>query len=565
MLCSLRIHNYAIIESVDVEFAPGMTVLTGETGAGKSILIGALSLALGERAEPEAIRSGESTAWVEGVFRLPPGHPLQDVLKKQDILLPGGEALVRREIAASGRSRAFLNDAGVTLATLKRFGDACVDLHGQHEHQSLLQEEKHQDFLDGFCGLLSLRQEFAERFQDYHKIEQTLRALKDREVLSLERRELYAFQIKELEAACLVPGEEEALLAEGRVLENAERLMLAASQVIEELAEGENAICSRVEEARKVLEEPAALDIRLKETVEGLATVSYQMEDIASSLRQYRDKLEFDPDRLEEIRERLDAIWRLKKKYGGSVESALEQLEKFREEIGSQESRAEEINGLEDEVAQSLRDLEVRAGNLSQKRQKGAKELASEVKQELVSLGLGKSQFEVRLTQEPSPDGLLLWKGERVRVSETGWDRVRFFFNANPGEDLRPLDRVASGGEISRVMLALKTVLAEVDRVPTLIFDEIDAGIGGKVAEAVGRKLSAIARQRQVFCITHLPQIASQGDEHLLVEKHEAKGRTTVSVRKLSEGERIGELARMMAGKEITDLARAHAREMLNK
>jgi len=565
MLCSLRIHNYAIIESVEVEFAPGMTVLTGETGAGKSILIGALSLVLGERAEPEAIRSGESASCVEGVFRIPPGHPLQDVLKKQDILLPGGEALVRREIAASGRSRAFLNDAGVTLATLKRFGDACVDLHGQHEHQSLLQEEKHQDYLDGFGGLLPLREEFGRRFREHLKWVQDLSSLKATEALTAERRELYAFQINELEEARLTAGEEETLSAEGRVLENAERLMLAASQVIEELAEGENAICSRVEAARKVLEEPADLDVRLKEAVDGLATVSYQTEDIASSLRRYRDKLEFDPNRLEEIRERLDEIWRMKKKYGGSVESALAQLEKLRQELGSQESRAEEIKKLEGEVAQSLRDLEGRARDLSQKRQKAAKELALIVKQELASLGLEKSQFEVRLTQEPSPDGLLFLKGEKVRVTETAWDRARFFFNANPGEDLRPLDRVASGGEISRVMLALKTVLAEVDEVPTLIFDEIDAGIGGKVAEAVGRKLAAIARKRQVLCITHLPQLASQADDHFLVEKRETKGRTTVSVRKLSEGERIGELARMMAGKEITDLARAHAREMLKK
>lgn len=563
MLRSLRVRNYAIIESAEVEFSPGLTALTGETGAGKSILIGALSLALGERAEPEAIRSGESTAQVECLFELPPKHPLLNALAEQGIPISGNEILVKREVVSSGRSRAFLNDSGSTRETLKTLGDSCVDLVGQHEHQSLLQEDRHLDYLDGFAGLLNEREAFASKLRDHLKIAQELSSLKAREALTEERRELYAFQVRELEEARLVPGEEETLTSAGRILENTERLMLGASQVLEALADGEDAIGTRIDAARKALEESAGLDERLKGSLESLATLSYQTEDIASALRQYKDKLEFDPDRLDEIRERLDQIWRLKKKYGGSVESAIEQLEKLRKELGSQENRAEDIERLEQNLARSTKALEEGAQALSRKRAKAAKELSLRVTQELSGLGLEKSRLEVRLTQETSPDGLLTLKGEKVNVTETGWDKTRFFFSANPGEELRPLDRVASGGEISRLMLALKTVLAEVDAVPTLVFDEIDTGIGGQVAEAVGQRLKTIARKRQVLCITHLAQIASQADEHLVVEKREQGGRTFVSIRKLNPDERIQELARMMAGKEVTGLAVAHAREML--
>ena len=564
MLRSLRVRNYAIIESTEVEFSSGLTALTGETGAGKSILVGALSLALGERALPEAVRSGESTARVECLFELSSQHPALGILRDLGVPLSGNEVLMKREVSTSGRSRAFLNDSSATLATLKSLGDTLVDLVGQHEHQSLLHEERHLDYLDGFAGLLGPeREDFGLRLRDHLKTDEELSALKKAEVLSGERRELYAFQVRELEEARLVPGEEEALVNEGQVLENTERLMLASGQVVEALVDGEDAVRSRIDAARKVLEDSAGVDGRLAEDLEGLATLSYQVEDIASALRRYREKLEFSPDRLDEIRERLDAIWRLKKKYGGSVEAAREHLEALRGELGSQESRAGDIQRLEESLSRSRKALQEGAQALSKKRQKAARELALLVRKELDGLGLEKSQFEVRILQEPAPDGLLELGGEKVRVSETGWDRARFFFSANPGEELRPLDRVASGGEISRLMLALRTVLAEVDRVPTLVFDEIDTGIGGKVAEAVGERLKGIARKRQVLCITHLPQIASQGDEHLVVEKRERGGRTFVSVRKLTHAERVQELARMMAGKEVTDLARAHAREML--
>lgn len=401
MLRSLRVRNYAIIESTEVEFSPGLTALTGETGAGKSILVGALSLALGERALPEAVRSGESTALVECLFELSSQHPALGTLRELGVPLApkvrgqaGNEVLVKREVSTSGRSRAFLNDSSVTLTTLKSLGDTLVDLVGQHEHQSLLHEERHLDYLDGFAGLLGPeREDFGLRLRDHLKTDEELSALKEAEVLSGERRELYAFQVRELEEARLVPGEEEALVNEGRVLENTERLMLASGQVVEALTDGEDAVRSRIDAARKVLEDSAGVDGRLAEDLEGLATLSYQVEDIASALRRYREKLEFSPDRLDEIRERLDAIWRLKKKYGGSVEAAREHLEALRGELGSQESRAGDIQRLEESLSRSRKALQEGAQVLSKKRQKAARELALLVRKELDGLGLEKSQI----------------------------------------------------------------------------------------------------------------------------------------------------------------------------
>ncbi len=566
MLTKLIVKDYALIESLEVDFAPGLNILTGETGAGKSILIGALGLALGERADIDSVRTGAKAAVVEAEFCVKSHRPAAELLKELETEPSVDPLIVRREVNAAGKSRAFVNDSPVNLAGLKRLGDALLDMHGQHQHQSLLYEDRHLDYLDAFGHLEPLRRQVSQLFSEYHKTKKQLDDLVHKEQLTREKIDLYQFQLKEITDAGLHAGEEEELEKEKLILENTEKLFASASQAYEILYDGEGSIIERLGTLENLFTDLSSIDERQNESRDAVQSSLAQLEETARSLRQYRDKLQFDPERLEVIRDRLDLIKTLKKKYGqkqGTIEAVLEHAQRVKLELDSVEHGEEIIAKLRAELENERQELEKSALELSSKRTEAAKKLSKEVIGQLKDLGMEKAVFKTEVAQTPDTDGLVEVKKQRQKTESWGIDQVRFLISPNPGEDPKPLAKIASGGEISRVMLAIKTILAEADAVPVLVFDEIDAGIGGRVAEAVGHKLKEIGNKRQVLCITHLPQIAALGDSHYVVSKQENKGRTITNVQQLDEKQRVEELARMLGGSKITETTVKHAKEML--
>jgi DNA repair protein RecN (Recombination protein N) len=566
MLTKLTVKDYALIESLEVDFTPGLNILTGETGAGKSILIGALGLALGERADIDSVRTGAKAAVVEAEFSVKAHPQAAESLKELEAEHSADPLIIRREVNAAGKSRAFVNDSPVNLAGLKRLGDALLDMHGQHQHQSLLYEERHLDYLDAFGHLEPMRGQVSQAFSEYNKIKKQLEELVHKEQLTREKIDLYQFQLKEIEAAGLQAGQEEELEKEKFILENTEKLFATANQAYELLYDGEGSIIERLVTLENLFTDLSSIDERQNESRDAVQSSLAQLEETARSLRQYRDKLQFDPDRLEVIRDRLDLIKTLKKKYGqklGTIEAVLEHSRRIKLELDSVEHGEEIIAKLRAEMENERQELEKQALLLSSKRTEAARKLSKEVIGQLKDLGMEKAVFKVQSLQNEDPIGLVEFKGKRVKTESHGIDQVSFLISPNPGEDPKPLAKIASGGEISRVMLAIKTILAEADAVPVLVFDEIDAGIGGRVAEAVGHKLKEIGNKRQVLCITHLPQIAALGDSHYVVSKQENKGRTITNVEKLDQKQRVDELARMLGGSKITETTIKHAREMI--
>ncbi|MBU1575878.1 MAG: DNA repair protein RecN [Candidatus Edwardsbacteria bacterium] len=567
MLKKLIVKDYALIDSLGVEFSPGLNILTGETSAGKSILIGALGLVLGERADTDSVRSGAKAAIVEAEFYLRDYAAVKKIFGELDLEW-SDDLLIRREVASSGKSRAFVNDSPVTLANLKRIGDAVLDMHGQHEHQSLLYEEKHLDYLDGYARTWPERTLTGELFQQHQKIKSELEVLRTREQLTREKLDLYSFQIKEIESASLIEGEDADLESEKTVLENSEKLFSLASASYQLLYQQDGSITEQFSALERSVEEVAGIDPRMEPTLKAVTSVNDQIEEIARDLRKYRDGISFDPQRLEEIRNRLDLIRTLKKKYAGrenSITAVLAHHAQIKSEVDSVEHGEEQIQKLENDHEAKRQELEKSCLGLSAKRQEAAKKMSKEVVIQLKDLGMEKASFKVAVSQIEDPAGLTVDNKKRVKTESSGIDLVRFLISPNPGEELKPLAKIASGGEISRVMLAIKTILSEVDAVPVLVFDEIDAGIGGRIAEAVGVKLKEISLARQVLCITHLPQIASLAKSHFRVSKDEQKGRTITSVNVLSEKEKVEEIARMLGGSKITETTLKHAREMIEK
>ncbi|MBI5804712.1 DNA repair protein RecN [candidate division TA06 bacterium] len=566
MLTKLTVKDYALIESLEVDFAPGLNILTGETGAGKSILIGALGLALGERAGIDSVRTGAKAAVVEAEFQVKAYRPAAELLKELETEPSVDPLILRREVNAAGKSRAFVNDSPVNLAGLKRLGDILLDMHGQHQHQSLLYEERHLDYLDAFGHLESLQGQVSQLFSDYHKTKKQLDELVHKEQLTREKIDLYQFQLKEITDAGLQAGQEEELEKEKFIQENTEKLFASASQAYELLYDGEGSIIERLGTLENLFSDLSSIDERQNESRDAVQNSLAQLEETVRSLRQYRDKLQFDPERLEVIRDRLDLIKTLKKKYGqkqGTIEAVLEHAQRVKLELDSVEHGEEIIAKLRAEMENERLELEKQALSLSSKRAEAAKKLSKEVIGQLKDLGMEKAVFKTEVAQTPDADGLVEVKKQRQKTESWGIDQVRFLISPNPGEDPKPLAKIASGGEISRVMLAIKTILAEADAVPVLVFDEIDAGIGGRVAEAVGHKLKEIGNKRQVLCITHLPQIAALGDSHYVVSKQENRGRTITNVQQLDQKQRVDELARMLGGSKVTETTVKHAKEML--
>jgi DNA repair protein RecN (Recombination protein N) len=566
VLRELRVKNLAVIESLTVPFGSGLNVLTGETGAGKSILIDALTLLLGERAQPaETIRAGAESATIEAVFDAPRKSAVATLLQDHGIGLENGTLVIRRELVRGGRGRVFLNDSNATLALLEKLGETLVEVHGQHEHQALLRPSRHLDLLDAFAGLGVLRDRLRQRHEEWRSVSAELEALRATSRDQAIRTAQYRESLAEIDGARLRAGEEEELRDERRRLMNAERLAEGANAAYRELYDDPSSAVERAGRVAALLREMAKIDPAAGATLQSLETAMVQLDETARTLRGYRDGVVFDPPRLEAIERRVDEIGRLKRKYGESVEAVLALRSKIEADLEGL-GRAGEDEGRLAERAERLRtELATRAADLGERRDQAVSRLETAVLAELGALDLESAVFRVRLARERAGSGELGVGPEGWRLGPRGLEQAEFLFSGNAGEDARPLARIASGGELSRTMLAIKVVLAATDAVPVVVFDEVDVGIGGKTADAVGKKLRQVARVRQVLCVTHLPQIAAYADQHLRVEKREDDGRATATVAPLVKGDRVREVARMLGGESVTDTSLRHALELITQ
>jgi DNA repair protein RecN (Recombination protein N) len=565
MLRSLTITNYALIEELRVEFPGGLVILTGETGAGKSILIGALGLVLGERATADVVRSGAERAVVEAVFQTGGNRRLRTFLEENDIE-PTDELIVRRELAARGQSRCFVNDSPVTLGLQKQIGEFLVDLHGQHEHQSLLRPESHILLVDDFGGLDGMVGEYQVALARYRDVVARLEELKAREQQLREKRELFAFQLQEIDALSPRPGEEELLDAELRILENSEKLFGATGKLYEMLYEGEQSLHDLMVMVRNQLQDLAEIDPQFGTASEECSSAEAIVKELAKFVQGYNSRVEFNPERLEEVRERLGRLALLKKKYGGSLDAVLAHRERCAQEVELAENFVGVQGGLERERDEAERECGLLSQRLSAKRHETARKIDRAIVGELAKVGIPHARFTTRISQHDAPpSGPAIRAGRRhIALNLRGYDVVEFFLSTNVGEEERPLARVASGGEVSRVMLALKSILAKSDRLPVLVFDEIDVGVSGRIAQAVGRSLKQLSAFHQVVAITHLPQIAGLADAHFVVYKSEKNKRSTTMLRRLTLDEQVQEVAKLMSGSRVTEAGLAGARELMD-
>lgn len=566
MLTKIHITNYALIDDLEIEFDTGLTIITGETGAGKSILINALGLVLGERAEAGVIRKDASKAIVEAFIQPPDNEDLRRCMREAEIE-SDDTLILRREVLSKGQSRCFVNDSPVTLSVLKSLGDLLVDLHGQHEHQSLLRTETHIGMLDEFAGIEPMVEEFARTRSEVVSTMALIRETRRREEEIRQRQALHAFQLREIDSVAPEEGEDDRIASELRILEHSEQLFEATRRLSVALYDGEDSIYDRLVSARNELERLSAIDSTfaesLKESVSALAIV----KELARSAHDYHSTIDFSSSRLEDLRNRLGKITALKKTYGGSLSSVLEHRRNIGEEMNLIENAENEIK----QLTQALDDIRDRCSSKALELSKHRTTAAAEVDAALIGLleelGIPKARFSTVLSRKESVDGsaggTVHVDGKWFDSSERGIDRVEFFIATNPGEQLKPLAKVASGGEISRVMLALKRILSTRAKVPLLIFDEIDVGVSGKTAQSVGKTLKKLSSNHQVVAITHLPQIAGLADHHLVVEKREVKGRSITSVRSLTSTERVVEVARLLSGNDVTEAGLRNARELI--
>jgi DNA repair protein RecN (Recombination protein N) len=558
MLKLLRINNIAIIAELELEFGSGLTLLTGETGAGKSILIDALGLLFGARASPELIRTGEERAVVEAVFE---SNAAAQASEAHGLPVDGDEVVLRREIHVSGKGKATVNGALVPVAVLRELAPELAAIHGQHEPQGLLDPETHLNVLDRHAGLAEDAETLVAPFRRLREVEAELEALRKDRREAERRREMLEYQAAEVEKAGLTPGEEESLRQEKQIQASAGRLAELSGDAYRLLYDDEDAVVSRLGQVYRKVEELAAIDPRLAPHVEAKTAVRASLDDLALFLRDYREGLQVSPGRLDEIESRLALIERLKRKYGATVDEVVAFGQRCRADLASLGSPEEREASLQREREELTGKYLAAARTLSRRRRTAARELEKKMQAELGQLAMEKTRFRVQFQPDVAGDD------DGAVWTERGLETAEFLISPNPGEEMRSLARIASGGELSRILLALKSVATHDDPEEgrTLVFDEVDAGIGGRVAEVVGRKLRTIAAKHQVLCVTHLPQIASMADRHLVVRKRVERGRTVTDVRPLEGGERVEEVARMLGGETVTETARRHAREMVKQ
>jgi DNA repair protein RecN (Recombination protein N) len=558
MLKVLRIKNFAIIDELEVAFQDGLNVITGETGAGKSIIIGAVSLILGDRASSDQIRTSEDSASVEALFSMEDNPDLQQKLEQLGFD-PQPELVIRRVISRSGKNRVYINGQTANLGMLASLSETLINICGQHEHQVILESGNHIDILDEFGGLLQLRSAFKKQYDECLALREQLEKLNTLSENKARAEEFLRFQFRDIEDAAPVPGEDAALADEKKIIRSAGFLQEQAAACYHSLYAKEGAILSELGSAISRIKEIKKIDSGLDLSLQELDTAVFSLEDAAAVLGRYIEKICFDPARLEQIEDRLEILGRLKRKYGGSLEEVLKKKEDFRRELEGYTSVDEEISHWAARLEKSVNAARETASTLSAQRKQSAKILKKSAEDEIRSLRMENASFEVFFRErEQGKDPLSV-------LDSKGMDDIEFYLSTNPGEDMKPLNRIASGGELSRIVLALKKALAKTGSVGTIIFDEVDSGIGGAVAEVVGEKLRDVSRSHQVICITHLPQIACVGDWHYIVSKQFSEGRTNTQIRLLAASERPGEIARMLAGVDITEKTRAHAREMLNR
>ena len=566
MLVELRIQNFAIIDKIELELGPGLTVFTGETGAGKSIIIDAVETLLGVRADTTVIRTGVERSSVEATFKIMPKvrKQVHTILKEEDLLDDENYVTLGREFRREGRNIARVNGRTVNLAMLRSLGELLIDLHGQSEHLSLLKVKNHLDLLDRFAEAETELNDYQQSYRELQKVRAELRKLREAEKEAARKIEMLTFQVEEIENAGLVPGEEEKLKGERVRLANAENLAKQAQIALIALDEGELDSASasdRLGIALQALEELAEVDEERVNLLERVQEMFDGAVELARDLSNYLTEVEFDPARLEEVEERLNLIFVLKRKYGDSIDEVIafgEQAQNELDDITHAEERMQELEARETKLLEALA---AKAGAVSEKRHVAAARMSAAIETELEDLRMERARFDVDFQTTPDPAGLPRPDGQRVAFDQTGYEQIEFLVAPNIGEGLKPLVKVASGGETSRLMLALKNVLARADHTPTLIFDEIDQGIGGRVGAVVGQKLWQLAREHQVLCITHLAQLAGFGERHIKVEKALKGDRTTTVIKKLVDNDRIVELANMLG--EVSEGTLQSANEIL--
>ena len=554
MLSLLHIENIAIIESADISFDRGFNVLTGETGAGKSIVIDAISAVLGERTRREVIRTGAKSALVNAVFT---GEVPLKWLEDNGFPADGEELMLQREIQGDGRNICRVNGRPLTVAQLRELGRQLLNIHGQHDGQQLLDPDCHLGYLDSFGKTASLLESYQSAYRSMASLRRRISELEMDEAERSRRVDTLEFQIRELERAELKPGEDEELDARKTLLRSSGKLMEAIQEAQFALSGGEDSqgACDLISEAEGTIRSVTRLSPQLEELGEKLTALRYAADDASEVIRDFSEAFDFSPEELDQLESRLDVIYRLKKKYGPTVTDMLDYLERSKEELEQIQEADDTIQRLEKELEQARKETVKRGTALTKARRKAADNLQKRVQEELRQLDMPKVQFVTDFAPCPGQDGM----------DDTGMDQIQFLMSANLGEALKPIQKVASGGELARIMLALKNVLAEDDGIGSLVFDEVDTGVSGRAAQKVAEKMADVARRKQVLCVTHLPQIAAMADTHFSVEKGEKKGRTFTNVVRLGQEGRVEELARLIGGAAVTDVLKQSATELLEQ
>ncbi|MFH2029524.1 MAG: DNA repair protein RecN [Bacteroidota bacterium] len=564
MLMSLQIRDYALIENIHIEFGRGLNIITGETGAGKSILIEALGLLLGERASNQVVRKGANKSVVEGIFDVAGNSKVETLLKENEIEFYS-ELILRREISLKGSNRCFINDTPAPLTLVKDAGNLLIDMHGQHEHQSLLRTNTHIEFLDELGEYDDELNAFILKRKEFVALIAQLNDLKEKESKIKAERDIYEFQLKEIDEVSPVEGEEEQLKAELNILENSEKLLELCSIVFECAYDLEDSAHNLLVKINNALNSLSQIDKSFEEIAKESDSAVAITSDIADFVRSYKDKIDLEDSRLEEIRERLASLNMLKKRYGGSLEKVIANRDELRSKLDLAVNFNEKTEELKASIEKFRNELGLVANQISGKRKKVADKIKSEMEKTLDHLGISSASFKTEIANIESTNDVnsIKLNGKAYKHNPRGFDEVEFFISTNIGEDLKPLAKIASGGEVSRIMLALKTILAKSDKLPLLIFDEIDTGVSGRIAQKVGQSLKDLSKFHQIIAITHLPQIASLAEHHFSVKKVESQDRVASTIQKLSDQERITEVAKLISGENVTNAGIESARQLM--